>query len=174
MTLSEIPSRVYPHVQYTTTLKDDIRERHASKLCLVGTLHDKAQTQVCLQEDAHHSHAADLASYIIEVYTEMVTMAVVVLAASEGIGSLIKISQLVVTWDHWFNRYMRDLDEGKRNLRREHLIMTKNFQKRGYWYPYRGDMLRGIRRRPRASETAQTMVELKNTSDGDVTIRWTE
>ena len=158
MTLSEIRSRVYPHIQYTTTLKDYIRERHASKLCLVGHLHDKAQTRVCLQEDAHRFHVADLASYYIEVYAEMVIMAVAVLAASEGIGSSIKISELVVTWDYWFDRYMRDLDEGERNLGMEHLIMTKNSQKRGYWYPYRGDMLRGIRRRPRASETAQTLV----------------
>ena len=104
----------------------------------------------------------------------MVIMAVAVLAASESIGSSIKISELVVTWDYWFDRYMRDLDEGQRNLGMEHLIMTKNLQKRGYWYPYRGDILRGIRRRLRASETAQTLVELTDTSDGDVTIRLTE
>ena len=155
-------------------MKDYIRERHASKLCLVGHLHDKAETRVCLQEDAHRFHVADLASYYIEVYAEMVIMAVAVLAASEGIGLSIKISELVVTWDYWFDRYMRGLDEGERNLGMEHLIMTKNSQKRGYWYLYRGDMLRGIRRRLRASETAQTLVELKDTSDGDVTIRLTE
>ena len=34
-------------------------------------------------------------------------------------------------------------------------------------------MLRSIRWRLRESETAQTLVELKNTSDGDVTIRLT-
>ena len=65
LTLSEIRSRVYPHIQYTATLKDYIRERHASKLCLVGHLHDKAQTRVCLHEDAHRFHVAHLASYHI-------------------------------------------------------------------------------------------------------------
>ena len=45
VTLSEIRSRVYPHIQYTTTLKDYIRQSHASKLCLVGHLHDKTQTR---------------------------------------------------------------------------------------------------------------------------------
>ena len=104
----------------------------------------------------------------------MVIMAVAVLAASEGIGLLIKISELVVAWDYWFDRYMRDLDKGERNLGMEPLSMTKTTQKRGYWYPYRGDMLRSIRRRLRESETAQTLVELKDTSDGDVTIRLTE
>ena len=116
VTLSEIRSRVYPHIQYTTTLKEYIRQRHASKLCLVGHLHDKAQTRVCLHEDAHRFHVADLASYHIEVYAERVIMAVAVLAASEGIGLLIKISELVVTWDYWFDRYMRNLDKGERNL----------------------------------------------------------
>ena len=52
--------------------------------------------------------------------------------------------------------------------------MTKSTQKRGYWYPYRGDMLRSIRWRLRESETTQTLVELKDTSEGDVTIRLTE
>ena len=174
VTLSEIRSRVYPHIQYTTTLKDYIRQRHASQLCLVGHLHDKAQTRVCLHEDAHRFHVADLASYHIEVYAEMVIMAVAVLAASEGIGLSIKIFELVVTWDYWFDRYMRDLDKGERNLGMELLSMTKTTQKRAYWYPYRGDMLRSIRRRLRESETAQTLVELKDTSDGDVTIRLTE
>ena len=174
VTLSEIRSRVYPHIQYTTTLKDYIQERHASKLCLVGDLHDGAQTRICLHEDTHRFHVADLASYHIEVYAEMVIMAVAVLAASEGIGSSIRISELVVTWDYWFDRYMRDLDERERKLGMEHLIMTKNSQRRGYWHPYRGDMLRCIRRRLRASETARTLVKLTNTSDGDVTIQLTE
>ena len=71
VTLSEIRSRVYPHIQYTTTLKDYARQRHASKLCLVGHLHHNAQTRVCLHEDAHRFHVADLASYHVEVYAEM-------------------------------------------------------------------------------------------------------
>ena len=173
-TLSEIRLRVYPHIQYTTTLKDYIRERYASKLCLVGHLHDKAQTRICLQEDAHHFQVTDLASHCIEVYAEMVIMAVAVLAASEGIGSSISISELVVTWDYWFDRLMSDLDESERNLGIEHLSMTKTTQKRGYWYPYRGDMLRAIRRRLRASERAQTLGELEDTTDGDMTNRLTE
>ena len=172
VTLSEIRSRVYPHIQYTTTLKDYIRQRHASKLCLVGHLHDKAQTRVCLHEDAHRCHVADLASYHIEVYAEMVRMAVTVLAASEGLS--IKISELVVTWDYWFDRCMSDLDKGERILGMQLLSMTKTTQKRGYWYPYRGNMLRSIRWRLRESQTAQTLVELKDTSDGDVTIWLTE
>ena len=174
VTLSEIRSRVYPHIQYTTTLKDYIPERHASKLWLVGHLHDKAQTRVCLHEDAHRFHTADLASYHIAEYVEMVMMAVAVLAASEGIGWSIKISELVVTWDYRFDRYMRDVDKGEQNLGLELLSMTKTTKKRGYWYPYRGDMLRSIRWRLRESETAQTLVELKDTSDGDVMIRLTE
>ena len=101
-------------------------------------------------------------------------MAVAVLAASEGIGLSIKISELVVTWDYWFDRYMRDLDKGERNLGMGLLSMIKTTQKRGYWYPYRGDMLRSICWRLHESETAQTLVELKDTSDGDVTIRLTE
>ena len=174
VTLSQFRSRVYPHIQYTTTLKDYIRERHASKLCLEGHLHDKAQTRICLHEDAHRFPVAHLASYHMEVYAEMVIMAVTVLAAFEGIGLLIKTSELVVTWDYWFDRYMRDLDEGERHSGMEHPIMTKNSQKWGYWYPYQGDILRGIRQRLCASETAQTLVELTDTSDGDVTIRLTE
>ena len=130
VTLPEIRSRVYPHIQYTTTLKDYIQERHASKLCWVGDLHDGVQTPICLHKDAHRFNVADLANYHIEVYAEMVIMGVAVLAASEGIGSSIRISELVVTWEYWFDRYMRDLDESERNLGMEHLIMTKNSQKR--------------------------------------------
>ena len=174
VTLSEIRSRVSQHIQYTTTLKDYIRQRHASKPCLVGHLHNKAQTRVCLHEDAHRFHIADLASYHIEVYAEIVIMAVAVLAASEGTGLSIKISELVVTWDYWFDRYMRDLDKGERNPGMELLSMTKTTQKRGYWYPYQGNMLRSICRRLCESETAQTPLELKDTSDGDVTIQLTE
>ena len=114
-----------PHIQYTTTLKVYIRERHASKLCLMEHLHDKAQIRVCLHEGAHRFHVADLASYHIEVYAEMVIMAVAVLAASESIGLSIKILELVVTWDYWFDRYMCDLDKGERNLGMELLSMTK-------------------------------------------------
>ena len=140
----------------------------------MGHLHDKAQTRVCLHEDAHRFHVADLASYHIEVYAEMAIMAVAVLAAPEGIDLWIRISELVVTWDYRFDMYMRDLDEGEQNLGMELLCMTNTTQKRGHWYPYRGDMLHSIRRRLRDSETAQTLVELKDTSDGDVTIRLTE
>ena len=115
----------------------------------MGHLHDKAQTPVCLHEDAHRFHVADLAIYHIEVYAETVIMVVAVLAASEGIGSSIKISELVVTWDYWFDRYMRNLDKGERNLGMEPLSMTKTTQNRGNWYPYQGDMLRSIRQRLR-------------------------
>ena len=49
-----------------------------------------ARQSACLHEEAHRFHVADLASYHIEVYAEMVIEAVAVLAASEGIGLSIK------------------------------------------------------------------------------------
>ena len=61
----------------------------------------------------------------------MAIMAVAVLAASEGFSLSKKISELVVTWDYWFDMYRRDMYGGEQNLGMEHLIMTKNSQKRG-------------------------------------------
>ena len=168
VTLPEIHALVYPHLHRSVHLREYIQDRHADKIQFVQFIDDAAQTRLCLREDAHRYHIAYHASSCIEKYSEMVILAVAILAATESVPgrASISISEFAVTWDYWFDRYMGDLGENERDLGFRCLGMTKNAQKRGgQWSPQRGDILRAVRKRLRASETARTLVALDESTD---------